>query len=160
MREDLIPTGILLKELNCSSVESLSDRIVLQKKIFLTQYLGLKLGYAYGWYLHGPYCTDLASRAYEIERVGVDDLPSYRLPQRIRTLVDVVNGLESNPELQAYKLSERYELLASVAYWRNKGFANNEIAEKITFYKPQFSVEDVFVGLRCVESLDVYRLTA
>ncbi len=43
-----------------------NKRLLLQKNIYLLQSFGVDLGYSYNWYLRGPYCSDLASDAFEI----------------------------------------------------------------------------------------------
>ncbi|HOF18248.1 MAG TPA: hypothetical protein PK082_05005, partial [Phycisphaerae bacterium] len=48
-------------------VDSFEDRLILQKAICLAQAAGVKLGYYYGWYLHGPYCPALARDAYSVK---------------------------------------------------------------------------------------------
>jgi len=43
---------------------SLDTRVILQKKVYFLQEFGCKLGYNFGWYLKGPYSTDLTRDAY------------------------------------------------------------------------------------------------
>lgn len=41
------------------NIASFDDRKRLQKAIYLAQIAGIDLGYRYGWYIKGPYSTDL-----------------------------------------------------------------------------------------------------
>ena len=66
MNNSQIATAVALRELKCASLETIDDRILLQKKVFLAQHLGLPLRYGYSWYIHGPYSTDLTAVAYQV----------------------------------------------------------------------------------------------
>ena len=44
-----------------------SDRLRLQKFIYLLQAHGIYLGYDFSWYLRGPYCTTLAAAGFALE---------------------------------------------------------------------------------------------
>ncbi len=51
---------LVLNELGeTSDISSVSERLRLQKAVYLTQALGLNLGYHYSWYLRRPYSTSL-----------------------------------------------------------------------------------------------------
>ena len=41
-------------------------RLRIQKFVYLLQAFGVYLGYDYSWYLHGPYCTRLATVGYAL----------------------------------------------------------------------------------------------
>ena len=41
-------------------------RLRIQKFVYLLQAFGVYLGYEYSWYLHGPYCTKLATVGYAL----------------------------------------------------------------------------------------------
>ena len=53
MNNSQIATAVAIRDLNCYSLETIDDRILLQKKIYLAQDIGLPLGYGYSWYIHG-----------------------------------------------------------------------------------------------------------
>ena len=46
---------------------SLDTRVILQKKVYFLQEFGCKLGYNFGWYVKGPYSTDLTRDAYQVK---------------------------------------------------------------------------------------------
>ncbi len=49
-----------------AQVSSFTQRLLIQKKIYLTQLTGLDLGYRFSWYIHGPYCRELTSDAFQL----------------------------------------------------------------------------------------------
>ena len=49
------------------SIESLQDRIRLQKVFYICKKFGTRLGNKYNWYLHGPYSSSLAKIYYNLD---------------------------------------------------------------------------------------------
>lgn len=49
-----------------TSMESFENRFLVQKYIYLSQRLGLKLGYVYNLYHRGPYASPLAGAAFTV----------------------------------------------------------------------------------------------
>ena len=65
MNTRLIVLELVLRELGMEPViDSLQDRIRLQKAIYLSQEAGVPLGYRFGWYVRGPYSKGLARDYY------------------------------------------------------------------------------------------------
>jgi uncharacterized protein YwgA len=54
-------------------VRSFAQRHLIQKGIYLTQLTGLDLRYRFRWYIHGPYCRDLTSDAFQLVDAIEDD---------------------------------------------------------------------------------------
>ena len=69
MTNKMLP--FLMKELNCKEINSLTNRIFLQKKIYLLQKIGFNLGYSYKWFRYGPY-----SVALNVESRSIGSNPS------------------------------------------------------------------------------------
>lgn len=75
----LVIGGILKRVYPNFNIDSFSNRLKLQKIIYLLQIYGINLGYSFSWYLHGPYSQDLTKDAYQIEdfskikEVGFED---------------------------------------------------------------------------------------
>lgn len=139
-----IATALALRDLKCNSIESIEDRILLQKKIYLAQDIGLPLGYGYGWYLHGPYSTDLTAVAYQImpEEINIEDK---KFKEPYAKLIEQVNSLEDrkNDTIELGKV-QWYELLASIAYWYARGKTKlGDIVAKLKVCKPQFNETQV-----------------
>jgi len=53
-------------------LDSFEQRLMIQKKVYLTQLTGLDLTYRFGWYLHGPYSRELTSDAFR-SKEQIDD---------------------------------------------------------------------------------------
>src|SRR5438034_370853 len=52
------------------SMQTLRERIVVQKTIYFTQQFGAYLGYNYSWYVYGPYSPSLAKDAFAVWSAG------------------------------------------------------------------------------------------
>lgn len=149
MNNSYIATAVAIRDLNCYSLETINDRILLQKKIYLAQDIGLPLGYGYSWYIHGPYSTDLTAVAYQIIPEGKTSIENNTLKEPYAKIIDRVNLLEDIIGEQNLKISvvQWYELIASIAYWYNCGYKTQQAAtEKIHETKPQFTEDQIQAG--------------
>ena len=144
MNNSQIATAIALRDLHCYSLDTINDRILLQKKIFLAQDIGLPLGYGYSWYIHGPYSTDLTAVAYQVIPEGSESIETKCFKETYANMIKKVNDLESEIEKHKLKISvvQWYELIASIAYWyKRSNKTEDTIVEKIKQTKPQFTEE-------------------
>ena len=151
MNNSYIATAVALRDLKCYSIDTISERILLQKKIYLAQDIGLSLGYGYSWYIHGPYSTDLTSVAYQIIPEGVEAIDGKTFKEPYASMITKVNNLETVILEQNLKISvvQWYELLASIAYWNKRGYITEaQTIEKIRATKPQFSEEYVKIAYK------------
>ena len=74
MENRLIVLELVLKELDMEpTINSLDDRIRLQKAIYLSQEAGVPLGYRFSWYVRGPYSPGLTSDYYSLEVASNED---------------------------------------------------------------------------------------
>ena len=142
MDSSYIATAVALRDLKCYCIDTIADRILLQKKIYLAQKIGLPLGYGYSWYIHGPYSTDLTTVVYQIVPEGTESIENRKFKERYIKIIDKINALEDEihkRELQTDVISW-YELIASIAYWITPDFSQkDEILKKMQSAKPQFS---------------------
>ena len=141
-----IATAVVLRELKCTTLDTIQDRILLQKKVYLAQDKGLPLGYGYSWYIHGPYSTDLTSVAYQVIPEGFGSIEGNKLKEKYAAIVSKVNAIEDTVEEQKLKIGvvQWYELVASIAYWSNLGITKKEaMIAKMEQSKPQFSSDQV-----------------
>lgn len=146
MNNSHIATAIAIRDLNCYSLETMNNRILLQKKIYLAQDIGIPLGYGYSWYIHGPYSTDLTAVAYQIIPEGNESIENKNFREPYASMIKKVNNLENDIERKGLKISavQWYELLASLAYWIKRESRTNEDAiQRIKETKPQFSEEQI-----------------
>ncbi len=146
MNNSQIATAVTLRDLKCYSIDTISDRILLQKKVYLVQDIGMPLGYGYSWYIHGPYSTDLTAVAYQIVPEGCEAIEGKRLKEPFSRMVESVNALETEIDSRDLKIGtvSWYELIASIAYWYKRCSNDKQRTfEKIRITKPQFSEEQV-----------------
>ena len=149
MNNSHIATAIAIRDLNCFTLETINDRILLQKKIYLAQDIGLSLGYGYSWYIHGPYSTDLTAVAYQIIPEGDTAIENHSFKEPYASMIARVNSLASVIDEQKLTISvvQWYELIASIAYWFKRGYDTKEKAvKKIRATKPQFTEEQIKAG--------------
>jgi uncharacterized protein YwgA len=75
----LVVGGILRRIYSKFDMVLFSDRLKLQKIIYLLQQSGINLGYTFSFYHYGPYCTELAKEGFSIKdfdktkEVGFED---------------------------------------------------------------------------------------
>lgn len=144
MNNAYLATAIVIRDLKCYSIDTIGKRILLQKKVYLAQDLGLPLGYGYSWYVHGPYSTDLTAVVYQIVPEGTEAIEGKTLKQPYCDIVNKVNRLEDVIDLNELRLTvvQWYELIASIAYWYNRKYkTEQEVLGIIHKTKPQFTDE-------------------
>ncbi|MFI5461119.1 MAG: hypothetical protein ACHRXM_37405 [Isosphaerales bacterium] len=67
MESSQIVLKLVLDEIGLQpQVSTFPERLSIQKTIYLTQLTGLDLGYRFSWYIHGPYCRELTSDAFQL----------------------------------------------------------------------------------------------
>jgi len=136
------------KPLDTSTFEK---RLVLQKMVYVSQEMGVRLGYGFGWYYHGPYSPGLTKDAFELENLAGSDRPSdIRLPEtpieRVKKLLAEIDRL---PNGEGYWL----ELLSSLhfiyTYAYPKITSEEEAIERVMKSKPgKFDESDAKQGFK------------
>lgn len=110
--------ALVLNELNVpQSIDSVTQRISLQKIVYMAQVAGLRLGYKYSWYRYGPYCTELADTYYQMA-ANASQLASHKRdlkPETIEKLTRVKKAM-LKPQDFPLETNDWYELLASVHF--------------------------------------------
>ena len=125
-----------------------TDRLIMQKAVYLAQAAGVNLGYFYHWYLHGPYSPSLTRDEYSIDAdiaAGLDDSQGWKLDEKSSQRLEEIKAIFSEPERD--KLARKLELLASVHFLIDRQQASKADPSRITatlrqFNKP-FNKEDV-----------------
>jgi len=119
MENRLIALDLVLRELGIPlDISTLDDRKRVQKAVYLGQRSGIDLGYRFGWYLLGPYSTDL-TRDYFALSAALDDgeaLPARVLRDETRKSLARVRPLMNVPEEVNLEQEDWLELLASLHY--------------------------------------------
>ena len=112
-----IASVLVLRELGIEpKLDLFKDRLIVQKAIYLAQAAGVDLGYFYGWYLRGPYCSSVADdlfAAVEDPQAVEDAVDRWELDSEWRTKLDRFKTLI---EPEDDELARRLELWASVHF--------------------------------------------
>jgi uncharacterized protein YwgA len=148
MNRRQISTLLALKELGIEpKLDLFRDRLVLQKAVYLAQAAGCDLGYFYGWYVHGPYCSPFAKDMFAVvgdpesldelgERWVLDDESRKQL-QRLRKLISANHA----------DLPRHLELMASVHYLITRNQLPDRhphtVMERLAKFGKNFTEEEV-----------------
>ena len=116
-----------------------TDRLILQKKVFILQEIGLDFGYRFGKYTYGPYCSRLASDGF---KVNLKENSKNANKECIdEEFLVKLKELEKGHERSA----SWFELLGTIAYLRNKERkSKEEIKEQISKEKAYLFEEKLF----------------
>lgn len=131
---------VVLEELEVAlNTGSMSDRKLMQKAIYLAQRAGADLGYRFGWYIKGPYCSSLADIYYRLEK-NPNPTPELVLSESSKDLLRSVKTLLAIPEGVDLGQSDWAELVASVDYLRNiSRLSESAASEKLMAQKPHLA---------------------
>ena len=112
-------------------LSSFNDRLIYQKAIYLAQAAGVNLGYYYHWYLHGPYCSPLASDGYDIgTETALKEWEEWHLSDGSKTTLEKIKTVFSETNRQ--KLADSIELLASVHFLIERKRVKDRNVKEIT----------------------------
>jgi uncharacterized protein YwgA len=122
--------------------ESFSDRIRIQKVVYMLKQFGADLKFGYTWYKHGPYSPSLTHTLYNPDD---QDLRSRRelTAAELRVVNETRNFLGSD-----FYSADSMELIASLIYLikhgPNSGLdSRSKIVSVLRQQKPQYSTEQV-----------------
>jgi len=138
-------------------MSTLENRIIFQKKVYLLQEFGLKLGNSFGWYIRGPYSSTAASDGFQIEKIQgkVENLPD--IPDDESKSIEKLKALISDSKKSIKGKRDDYilELLASIHFVLKHGYPRrNKKEEAIEFFlkkKPKFK-KDLEVAIEILET--------
>ncbi|MFM0561414.1 hypothetical protein [Paraburkholderia sediminicola] len=140
------------------AVDSLDDRMRLQKAVYLLQAAGANLGYRYSWYIRGPYSTALTQDYFAVaEAMGSETLDDTRslkeeVAQKIRTAAKV---LVKPAAARHISTPLWYELLASLHYLSTtEHHAGAALKRELTKRKPHLAAH-VDLGIEHLKRFDL-----
>lgn len=114
------------------NLDNLDNRKILQKKIYFLQEFGFNLGYHFGFYIYGPYSTELTSNVFNLQEqieVARNTVVRERLNAEQREYLHILDEfLEGIPEDE---LANQLELLSSVHFLNNHIFQPVRSAERM-----------------------------
>lgn len=120
MDSRLILLKLILDKLHIpASINTIDDRKRVQKAVYLGQRTGVDLGYRFGWYLRGPYSSDLARDYYALDeaiRDGETDHVGRQLIAQAAAKIATIADLMSPPQGVALEQEDWLELVASLDY--------------------------------------------
>ena len=119
MDNRLIALKLVLDQLEIPlEIGTLDDRKRVQKAVYLGQRSGIELGYRFGWYLLGPYSTDLTRDYCALSAAldGGEGPTGHVLRDEARQQLARVRPLMEVPEGVALPQEDWLELLASLHY--------------------------------------------
>ena len=90
--------GILKRLYDEFDMQSFSNRLKLQKIIYLLQTKGINLGYSYSWYIYGPYSTGLTRDAYNISDFSKFKAVGFADAKDENTFQDFVHKIKNKSE--------------------------------------------------------------
>lgn len=151
IRDDLIATAVFLRELDCFDISTLNDRIIVQKKIFLTQKLGVNLGYYFSWYIHGPYCPQLTEDVYECVPIGEKYFEKYSIIDEAKVVVEQVNQIAQLAKEAGMMEPQWLELVTSLVFW-HEGTTEEAAIKNVKAYKPQFTDSDIHKAIQLLKT--------
>lgn len=121
---------------------SFSKRKQLQKISFMIEELvGLDVGFKFNWYLHGPYCPELARKLFENEKNN--EVRNVKLTEAEQNNLLKLKEFIGND----INSSDNLEILASLCFLLSAGKSQNkndkEILELLKNKKPFISKEKI-----------------
>ncbi|OHB59695.1 MAG: hypothetical protein A2167_03220 [Planctomycetes bacterium RBG_13_46_10] len=134
-------------------IDTFYDRLILQKAVYLSQAIGINLGYYYQWYLHGPYCPSLTRDEYAVAvELGqdIDESKGWTLDDvskdRLKNLKNLI------PKVEQKKISRKLELLSSIHFLVSRKQIRcseaNEISNTLKKFEKDFTEEEVREAVR------------
>ena len=122
-----------------TDIESIDQRVTLQKAIYLAQAAGIPLRYRYNWYVMGPYSPDLTRDYYALLEYPSDSGPTALREPFASTIENLKTAMDVPNEVHLTK-REWLELLSSVHYLRSSmGFDAAETHIRLDEAKPHLS---------------------
>lgn len=140
----------VFKELGVEpKLDTLNDRIKIQKLVYLSEISGIDLGFSFRWYIHGPYSPELTRVLFGKETGTSSNLSNYDFRKELDGLKSIIGD--------AIQSSSSLELIASLHYVlsiaKRQKSSEKAALEIIHEQKPQFTKEDVNDGLKIARRL-------
>jgi len=124
-------------------IANFSDRIRLQKMMYLLKTMGIDLHYSFGWHVRGPYAFGLVDDGYDyLENKDKMDF-SYTISSEEEKIIDKVKQISSY-----LKDPENSELLASYLFIRDGLQFGERARDELRIRKPRFSDKEVETALQ------------
>ncbi len=130
-------------------LDTFEQRLMVQKKVYLTQLTGLDLAYRFGWYLYGPYSRELTSDAFRTkEQIDMHDDDHTRevLAPFARKMARKARTIWANRP-DSIEEDDWLELLASLHYLKHIAYmGKNAVREFDNIWKALIDSKPRFKG--------------
>ena len=125
------------------SINTLDERVTVQKAVYLAQVIGVNLGYQYSWYIMGPYSPDLAKDYYtlhEYPHSRRQEIAERTLREPFASALAKIKTVMCVPKGVTLTRRQWLELLASVHYLRRFGKLDEaNTQQRLAAQKPDLS---------------------
>lgn len=144
MDNKLVALNLVLNELGVDpKIESIDDRKIIQKTVYLAQTAAIKLGYPFGWYIRGPYSGPLTRDYYALAAAIKTGDKSYTERKLRSTVSDKLSSLRTimqPPAATGLAQDQWLELIASYHFLRNESHqSETEVERTMQKEKPTLS---------------------
>ena len=133
--------NLLFKMLGSEAkLDTLSDRIKLQKSVYLSEMVGIDLDIPFTWYIYGPYSPELARIMFGKTQGSSSNFSDSQTNKRkIELLKSILEKMIDS--------SSRLELIASVHYIltlaKKQKISGEKVKSIIKDIKPQFEKNEI-----------------
>ncbi len=137
--------NLCIEKIGGLNLDTLMDRKLLQKKIYFLQEFGVKLGYSYGFYLYGPYSSELASDAFFLKSMkdqAPDAIETTELSAEEGRAMERALGFFAKLSGEKSEIAYKLELLSSLHFLSD-----------ISYFRPK-SKEEIFRRLRLRKQIE------
>ncbi len=154
----------IIKRLNLPhDLESFENRLILQKAIYLLQFIGMDLNYDFSWYLYGPYSPELAAEAFAILPILedlADDLELTDVDFRALIKMDeIAEGIKKISKELEMDIVDVFELTASITFIVSKSAVYDDmdfVVSKLIILKPKFKKKKIEYVYNMLKSIGVF----
>jgi len=147
------------------NMQTFDNRLLFQKRTYLLQELfGIPLGYMFGWYIRGPYSSELTRDGFENESMSrlfheKWDEMSKQLPPVERedeTTLERAQGLFESVRESGIDEGRFLELLSSLHFMQVNWYSQEtctKVGDELRKLKPRFTQEETEVACRLIQEL-------
>lgn len=161
MESRLLVLRLFADELGQSSeIKTLDDRKAFQKAVYLGQLSGVDLGYRYGWYIRGPYSTELARDYYRLAEqveLGDEEFKQRALTDTVKKKLDSIKELFVVPTGLPLQRPSWLEIVASWHFLRTVSKMDDAAARALIAEKKPHLVQYID---NAIEALSKFGLLA
>lgn len=145
------------------NLDTLENRKILQKKIYLLQYLGLTMDYGFSFYAYGPYSPSLTKDVFDFQS-NLDTAPEVvkyeyeDLTDTDRSTIQELNKIIE--QISSEDLSKMLELISSILFLSRLPYLEQDmerIETKLREMKPtfKFNQSEIDEAWRFLEELNL-----